>query len=434
MTKTPTQQLKLQFLTNQKKQQTCLKMNSSPPNTISKRKRKTSPKRLQLTDPVVTQQHHEVQNEPISQDGTNKEIKPQPSKGQLIIDNYLESQQNTNQANTPFHKITTVPETPGDGKSPPTKIDFFCPHCGSTDNQDGQHIKKEIRHRKHKGEIRRWYCKKHKKKFMNDPFLFNYPNWVIYFAAFYLAAGMSTQSIIDGLMMVAREKEESLSISPYALRYLFIRIANLLNQFEHQLQIPIVSKRWEVDEICHRLPKRKKIWVMTICAYNSRYLLAAYVCLSRRYNNSCSALREARDRSKCDPKILRCDGLKSHKKACEYMFPNARVISIAKDMYLGLISHIERIHATLREGVLYKRRRFRTPKTLQAYADIGRFDYNFVRINDAFGKTPAAESGMEFKIKDWHDLFDIAKSFYKKSNKKSKRSNKKSKRCNNKHS
>ena len=430
MTKTPTQQLKLQFLTNQKKQQTCLKMNSSPPNTISKRKRKSSPKRLQHAEPMVAQHQAEVQNGPTSHDGTNKEIKPQPSKGQLIIDNYLESQQNTNQANTPFHKITTVPETPGDGKSSPTKMDFFCPHCGSTDNQDGQHIKKEIRHRKHKGEIRRWYCKKHKKKFMNDPFIFNYPNWVIYFAAFFLAAGMSTQSIISGLKMIAREKGESLSISPYALRYLPIRIADLLNQFERQLQIPIVSKRWEIDEICHRLPKRKKIWVMTVSADATRFLLAAHVCLGRCFKNSCNALRIARDRAKCDPKILRCDGLKSHKKACEYMFPNSRVISIAKNVYLGLISHIERIHATLREGVLYKRRRFKVPKTLQAYADIGRFDYNFVRVNDALGKTPAAASGIVFKIEDWHDLIDVAKSFYKKS----KKSNKKRKRCNNKHS
>jgi transposase InsO family protein len=177
---------------------------------------------------------------------------------------------------------------------------------------------------------------------------------------------------------------------------------------------PIVSNQWMMDEICQRLPNKKRLFIITVFADDTRYMLTAYVCPSRSFKSACKALEIARDRAKSDPHIVRSDANKSYEKAGHCIFPNAKIISVAKADYLGNISRLERGHESLREGAMYKRRLFFSPITAQMYADFARFHYNFIRLHSTLKTTPAKASGLPHEITDWRDLFYTARSFYKK--------------------
>jgi hypothetical protein len=320
------------------------------------------------------------------------------------------------------HKKNLTNEIPAESGTPldnipsPYSFDFFCPHCGSYKPEG--HIKKDIRERKHKPVAQRWECKKFNKKFTNDLSPFNFPLWVCYFSCHYLATGMNLEAIKKSLELLAYEKGESISITTSEIRYLLDHILQLIHEFEQAIDHPIESDVWEIDELSQRMSKegskRRRAWVITVTADSSRYLLATYVCDRRSYKNSLKALQIARSRAKSDPKVVKCDGLRSHEKAAKKMFPNAEVIAIPKKVHFGNISHEERAHKTVRLGALPKRRRFNSPMTLEIYAEFDRIDYNFVRVNDAPIRTSAQKAGIDFSIGNWRDLLSCALRFHMK--------------------
>jgi len=292
-------------------------------------------------------------------------------------------------------------------------IAFFCPYCGSI-NPEG-HVKKDIRGRNHKPEVQRWACKKFKHKFTNDPSPFNYPLWISYFTCSDLAAGKELAAIKKSLEMVAEEKQESISITIPAIRYLLKRSLELIHGFEESIKQPIESEVWEMDELSQRMSKdgsrRRRAWIITVSADSSRYLLATYICYRRCKKHSLAALQIARFRAKSDPKVIKSDGLASHTNAAKALFPNAKVISIPKKVHFGNISHEEGIHKKVRLGALPKRRRFNSPTTLEIYTELDRIDYNYIRTNDSPTKTPAQKAGIDFGIHNWKELINCALRF-----------------------
>jgi transposase-like protein len=325
-------------------------------------------------------------------------------------------QQNEEQENDVLNDISPGLEKMIDNISLSDLIDFFCPYCGSITSEG--HVKKDLRGRIHKLDVQRWECKKFHRKFTNDFSPFNYPLWVCYFTCLDLAAGMELEAIKKSLEMIAKEKGVSISITTSAIRRLLERILQFIHEFEEAIKHPIESDVWEIDELSQRMSKqdskRRRSWLITVTADSSRYLLATHVCERRSYKNSLKALQIARSRAKSDPKIVKCDGLRSHEKAAKKLFPNATVISIPKRVYFGNISHEERTHKTVRLGALRKRRRFYSPKTLEIYAEFDRIDYNFVRVNDAPLEKPAQKAGIDFSIRDWQDLLYAALRFHAK--------------------
>ncbi|VVB59924.1 Uncharacterised protein [uncultured archaeon] len=360
----------------------------------------------------------EIENKPESLKKTNKLEKPLLAQ-QLLLDKNLSPNQNDEQEGMLVDDIPTELEIPVGNKfvSPPPN--FFCIHCGSTE-QEG-HIKKEKRTRKHKPQAQRWNCIKFDKKITNDPSPFNYPLWVCYFASFFLAGRMELQAIKNALEMIAWEKQEELSITVSAIHRLLERILEVVLDFEQGIQHPIKSDQWEIDELYIWMSKdgsrpkdkrKRKAWLITVTAIRSRYLLSAGYCDRRSYKNSLKALQIAQSRAKCDPKVIKCDGLPSHTKAARKLFPNAEVSSKSKKESFGHINLLERIHKTIRLGALPKKRRFRSQATTRIYTEIARLDYNFVRSNDATLKTPAQRAYIDFGIKNWRDLLFCAVRFH----------------------
>jgi transposase-like protein len=324
----------------------------------------------------------------------------------------------TKQKDTTTFDISAELEIPLDTKLLSIFPNFFCKYCGST-KQEG-HIKKEKRNRKNKPIAQQWFCKKYNKKFINDLSPFNWPLWVGYFSSFFLAAGMKLQAIKNGLEMIAWEKGENFNISVNTIHRLLEHILKLIHEFEQGIEQPIKSDMWQMDEMYQRMSidrskerfkSKRKAWIITVSAIDSRYLLATYICPRRSYKNSLKALQIARSRAKCNPKVIRCDGLQSHKKAANRLFPNTKVMSKSKKDDFGYISLQERIHKTVRMGALPKKRRFYSINTLRIYTELDRIDYNFIRVNDAAAKTPAQRAGIDFGIRNWRELLYCAVRF-----------------------
>lgn len=337
-----------------------------------------------------------------------------PTAKQVLLDNYLSSQQNEEQESHLKNDIPAELVSFIDNVPLSDLVDFFCPNCGSIKREG--HIKKDKRNRSHKPKTQRWYCEKFDSKFTNDLSPFNYPLGVCYFSCYSLVAGMQLEAIKNGLELLAREKGESISITTDAIRRLLEHILEFIHEFEESIEQPIQSDEWQMDEMWQPMSKknseRRRTWMITVTADSSRYLLATYVCNKRSCKNSLMALKIARSRAKSTPKVIKCDGLRSHEKAAKMLFPNAKVIAIPKPVYYGHISRQERLHKTVRLGALRKWRRFYSPKSLEIYCELARIDYNFIRTNDSPTKTPAEKAGIDFSIHDWIDMLSCALRFH----------------------
>ena len=406
------------------------------PNTKSNKKKK---KQRNTTIKKVTKEHEskssmiqlqleivpdlikgmKTQNKRVSSDKTISEQKKQPSMKQKFIDECLPPSPNENKQYIDQENLPVELRIPVDKQYLSKLPIFFCRYCGST-KQEG-HIKKEMRERKNKPKTQLWMCKESSKKFIDDLNPFNYPLWICFFTSFSLAAGMTLEAIKNNLEMIAHEKAECISISISSIRRLLENIIKLVLEFEQWIEHPVKSDEWQIDELYVWMSKessavnvthRRKAWLITVSAIESRFLLAVYYCDRRSCSNTLKALKIARSRAKYDPKVIRCDGLRSHEKAAKLLFPNAIVESKKKKDAFGLISLHERIHKTARLGALPKKRRFYSAKTATIYAEFCRIDYNFVRTNDAAEKTPAQRAGVDFGITNWRELIYYALRFH----------------------
>lgn len=399
-----------ELLGNQERNQ---KTQQNVKNTLSHH-RKRSIVQSWLVDTEKPRYMRKTQNISLQPTPTINEQNHQHPTKQLFLEP-TSIQQNVNNESNPPQDIPVELETSLDDIFSMDSVYFFCPFCRSASPGD-DHIKKDIRKRKHKPETQRWACKKYKRKFTNDRSPFNYPLWVCYFSCHNLAAGMELEATKKNLELLAKEKGASLSITTSAIRRLLENIIWYLDEFERGIKHPIESEAWEIDEmwqpISKQHSKRRRAWIITVTADNSRYLLATHVCSRRSYKNSLKALQTARSRAKSDPNIVKCDGLRSHEKAAKKLFPNATVIAVKKKVHFGHISHIERIHKTTRLGALRKRRRFYSMKTLEIFVELDRIDYNFIRTNDSPGETSSYKAGIDLSIHDWRDLLLCALRFH----------------------
>src|SRR5439155_17673578 len=102
------------------------------------------------------------------------------------------------------------------------------------------------------------------------------------------------------------------------------------------------------------------------------------------------------------PKAIIHDGLRSYDEAFQKEYfslkqprvKNVRSISVRHE---GLNSKVERHHGTIREREKVMRG-MQKRETVQKIVDAMRINYNFIRLHQSIGKTPAEQAGIRLEL------------------------------------
>jgi len=186
------------------------------------------------------------------------------------------------------------------------------------------------------------------------------------------------------------------------------------NKFFHTMY----SSDWEIDDMFQRRvryksPEDKLVCnhykVTNILSVKPRYWLVSRVTPRICLKQAKTAIAEAVLRAGYSPLVIRCDGSRTLRNACNMTLVDTELYTKTKDEEFEIVNYDEILHRIIRSMNIGKRRRFPSLFSLQRAVDLCRFQYNFLRPHKKLqNRTPAMEAGIKYPFRTWIDLLTFA--------------------------
>lgn len=233
--------------------------------------------------------------------------------------------------------------------------------------------------------VQRYWCKDCERKFVANDALtkMHTPINVIASAVGMYYGGMPLDSIQRQLA-----QDYNIRMSESGIYYWVIRFSrdavNKAKTFK-----PKTGDTWVCDETVLKVGGRN-VWFFDVIDYDSRYLLATRLALSRTLKDAALVLDNARDACNHTPKRIITDKLSIYPDAVEYVF-GSDTKHIASKPFTDVDSTniIERFHGTLKDRTKVVRG-FKNMDTAQLLTDAWLVHYNFMKEHETLGDLPPA--------------------------------------------
>lgn len=267
--------------------------------------------------------------------------------------------------------------------------EVVCKFCGS-DNV--------VKYGSYKG-IQRFLCRNCGRKFADNdaPEGMRYPAATIaaVLSAFY--EGMSESGIRRHLLQTSGAEPSTATIYDWIRRYTeeaMIAARPLRAQ---------TCSVWYADETV--IDVGGNVWFWDIIDYDSRFLLASHLSISRTSNDAKILMRRALDHASCVPRAVVTDKLAAYLEAVRETFgplsPHFRSKGFIRTPNTNII---ERFHGTLKD----RTKVMRGLKSMESARFIMAgwlVHYNYFRPHSSLGgRTPASAVGIDFPFRNWTEV------------------------------
>lgn len=265
-----------------------------------------------------------------------------------------------------------------------------CKYCGSEN---------VVKFGQSKG-IQRWWCKDCQRKFVDNDALPSMRTPIKQVAGILSMwyGGMPLKEI-------RRHSEQQYKTFPsrstlYRWLTRFTRIA--VN--EAKKYTPKVGDTWVADETVLKIGG-DNVWFWDIIDYDTRFLLASHLSLSRTTRDAYNLMQRAESRAGKAPKVIITDKLQAYLDGIELAFgADTKHIPIKGITEPVNTNVIERFHGSLKSRTKVMRG-LKQRETARLLLDGWLVHYNFFREHQALGeRTPAEKAGVKFPFKDWLDV------------------------------
>src|SRR3989344_2028429 len=178
------------------------------------------------------------------------------------------------------------------------------------------------------------------------------------------------------------------------------RFTKIINNYTDTIK-PTTSELWHADEQMIKTGGRW-IWSWNALDSKTRFLIANIITETKEVKDARRLFRKAKEIASERPQGIITDGLQSYRKGIRREF-KTRGEDGTKHIRLESIrakvnnNRVERFHNSFRERDKTMRG-FHNEKTAQAYSSSFRTYYNFLRIHQGLGTTPAIMSGIDLKL------------------------------------
>jgi putative transposase len=269
------------------------------------------------------------------------------------------------------------------------KTVLCCPYCKS---------EKVVKNGSRKTQTQtktRYLCKDCKKTFIDDKVFEKIkatPEILTTVLDLYFK-GVSLRKIVDHLQQI-----HGLKVSPSTVYKWIIDYMTTINHYTETLK-PSVGGMWHTDEMKVKV-KGEWRWLWNTIDYQTRYMLANNMTKERYTEDADKIFKKAKKTAGRKPHLVVTDGLQSYKQAFKNEFGSWKQEPFPKHLAgVGIRDDrsnnvIERYHGSVRERdkVMRGMKTDRTAKILhKGFKDY----YNFIRIHQELGTTPAQMAGIE---------------------------------------
>lgn len=261
-----------------------------------------------------------------------------------------------------------------------------CRHCGS---------EWVTRYGRSHGKRQRWYCKECKRTFVVKDEGFERsklgPEAIVKALDLYFK-GLSTRKVAEYLC-----RAENIPVSHQTVYYWLKRYLKIIAEYVETFE-PKLSGTWYADEMSLRIGGKWR-WLWNVMDYETRFLLASVISSERETQDAIKAFKEALKQAKEKPRVVVTDGLPAYEDAVKRLFwsrykdrrtIHERHVRLEGDL---TTNPIERLQGTVREREKILRG---LKKEDSVIIDGFKVYYNFARVHQALGKTPAQQAGIGF--------------------------------------
>lgn len=294
-------------------------------------------------------------------------------------------------------------------------LDFkkVCRYCKST-----KIIKKGKRKTRERELIQRYKCKDCKKRFVLDEGFFRMRNderkitlcLDLYFR------GISLRRLQEHLKAFHPSNASYVSIYDWITKYPL-----MISKFTDNLQINSGEELMSDEMEYHRLGKQN--WFVDVMDTKTRFIVSSEYMHSRTMENLIRVLRKAKKTTGDNIKFVTTDGLMGYPRALRKAFQlkskyNASSNTKSKIVHNIVIASergfnhpIERLHNSIRERTKTMRGFHGCLESAKAIMKGYEIYYNFIRNNQALGKTPVEKALPDLKLENngWLDLIKLSK-------------------------
>jgi len=296
-------------------------------------------------------------------------------------------------------------------------FDVFCPYCGAHGVKFI--IRRGRRKTGRKGCVTRYFCKRCNRRFSKQKWG-NQPLWVVTFVLEEILEGNTLKGTADKL------RERNYKITRQTILNVVKLVVDAALKYEQTGKPKCKFREWQIDDTPQpfaettsngltqpeqqqtRHKNKNKWWITNIVDVDSYYWFACTASKERESEASEKTIRDAIKRARASPLYWKCDGYPGHIRGIRNVLPHARIISVSKKKDIAVVNFIEGVvHGLLRSKAVKKRRKFRTLRTLQMYAELVRIWHNFLhKIHKLGNLTPAAKIGIAPIFRNWEDFID----------------------------
>lgn len=268
-------------------------------------------------------------------------------------------------------------------------IEVACKHCGSTEGI--------VKFGKDKGK-QQWWCKRCERKFVDNDALPRMRTPIeqvgLALQAFY--GGTSLTGIQRQLEQQHNNKPSDNSIYGWITRFTKVAVDNTKDLKAK------VGDVWIADETVLNI-QGKNVWFWDIMDAKTRFLLASHMSVNRTTKDAQILMEAAAKRAGKSPKVVVTDKLLAYVDGIERAFgADASHIQSKGFSVQPNTNLIERLHGSIKDRTKVMRG-LKSVHTAYLFMDGWSTYYNFFRVHDSLGKTPAEKAGIDSPLKNWLD-------------------------------
>lgn len=209
------------------------------------------------------------------------------------------------------------------------------------------------------------------------------------------------------------EKIYGIQIGKSAVWKWIMKYSKLCSEYVETLT-PQLLGIYHVDETAIKCKGVQK-WFWEIIDQQTKFLVASHLSGSRTTEDAIALFEKSLRVAKKKPTSIYCDGLPAYVDGYNKVFRTLR-----KDTRPELVRRVgiravhnqnavERLHGTLKDR-LKPTRGLKGEETVRTLLEGWAVHYDYVRVHQTLGKTPAQASGITIK-NDWHELVKEATKF-----------------------
>jgi transposase-like protein len=204
-----------------------------------------------------------------------------------------------------------------------------------------------------------------------------------------------------------------IQVCPATVWHWIMKYSKLVSQYVETLT-PQLLGIYHVDETAIKCKGVQK-WFWEIIDQETKFLVAGHLSGSRTSEDAIALFEKSLRVAKKKPTSIYCDGLPAYVDGYNKVFRTLRKDTrpeLVRSVGIRSIHNqnaVERLHSTLKDR-LKPTRGLKGEETVRTLLEGWVVHYDYVRVHQTIGKTPAQASGLNIK-NDWHELVKEATKF-----------------------